>query len=80
MEPHFTKMEQRFLALFADGMQHTKDEMLEIVRPSGIGAVRRIVTMLNKKLAPGGTVIVAVSRGRGVRYAHFRRIVSGYGG
>jgi hypothetical protein len=79
MEPQFTKMEQRFLALFADGAPHSKEELLELVKPSGIGSVRWNICNINKKLAPGGTVIVAVSYGRKTRYAHFRRIASGYG-
>ena len=61
---NFTKMEQKILNVFADGLPHGQDELLEVVKPSGWGTVRVHLRNIRAKLPANESIVCILSHGK----------------
>lgn len=71
----YTRMEQVFVDLMKDGKPHTYGEFLEIVKPSGISAVKRHIVAIRKKV-PAGEAIICRFMNRRLVYQWVRLLPS----
>ena len=73
--PRFTPTEQRIVDLLADGLQHTKDEMVKCLHDDLAPAAALYFHIYNirRKIEPLGEYLAVESMGpMGVRYRMFR--------
>lgn len=68
-------IEEQFVKLLADGMHHPRQEFLDIVKPSGVHAVRMQISRIRKKL-PSGQDIICEYRNRRFGYRRIRHLAS----
>lgn len=72
----FSATEQKILAVLADGIAHSKDEIREVLdgEYTTDSTIATHIWRLRRKLGPQGTTIVCVTGGRGMvgRYRHVR--------
>lgn len=78
MAEHFTPIQQSILQILSDGLPHSRDELHECCKPSGIGALRHHICDIRKMLLNKGENIVCVLRGTRIYYQHVRMLVSPY--
>lgn len=71
-----TPMMDAVAAVLADGQRHLRDELLEVMKPSGIHAVRMMVGKIRKVLRPKGQDIVCEYNNGRFYYRHVRLMPS----
>ncbi len=80
-QPKYTPTQQRMLAVLADGMRHTKEELISCLwdEMGTIGTVNVHLTYLRKILRPMGQDIICENDGRRRNgYRHVRLLKSPY--
>jgi len=74
----FTKTEQLMLNVLADGYPHTREELHACLPDelSALGAIKRHLSGIRKKLRPQGQDIICELRDRRPLYRHVRLLAS----
>lgn len=75
-EPHFTKTEQRIIAMLADGETHAKGELIICLEDelASFGSLKVHLSNIRKKLYTKGEDIVFVASQKCWGYRHVKKL------
>lgn len=77
--PTYTPTQERILAVLADGLMHSKEEMCRAIdseRPEDVDSLAFHLSILRKKLRPLGTDVICQFYERRIWYRHVRLLHS----